>query len=102
MKQTKIYPGIHKDKHAGMTMVGNIIRDAWVYGLIPEHETCEGWTFDQVEQLYDKVTAAREPYGHLASHLSPELRERHARIYEAAVKQAREAGWNPELDEGDD
>jgi hypothetical protein len=102
MRQTKTYPGIHNDKHAGMTSVGTIIRDAWVFGLIPEEETCAGWTFDQVEQLYDKVSRAWEPFGHLVSRLPPELRERHSRIYEAAVRQAREMGWNPELDEDDD
>jgi hypothetical protein len=102
MRQTKTYPGIHNDKHAGMTSVGTIIRDAWVFGLIPEEETCAGWTFDQVEQLYDKVSRAWEPFGHLVSRLPPELRERHSRIYESAVQQAREMGWNPELDEGDD
>jgi len=102
VRQTKTYPGIHNDKHAGMTSVGTIIRDAWVFGLIPEEETCAGWTFDQVEQLYDKVSRAWEPYGHLVSRLPPEIRERHTRIYEAAVRQAREMGWNPELDEGDD
>ncbi len=102
MGPTKAYPGIHKDRHAGMTSIGNIIRDAWVFGLLPENETCEGWTLDRVEQLYDQVTTAWKPYGHLVSRLPPELRERHARIYDAAVKQAREAGWDPELDESDD
>jgi hypothetical protein len=32
--------------------------------------------------------------------LPEELRERHQRIYAAAVARARELGWNPEL--GDD
>jgi hypothetical protein len=41
------------------------------------------------------------PYGLLASRLPPELRERHARIYAAAVVRAREEGWNPELDDED-
>ena len=102
MRQTKVYPGIDFDEHAGMTPVGTIIRDAWVFGLIPERETCAGWSLDQVELLYDKVSRAWEPYGHLVSRLPPEIRERHTRIYEAAVRQAREMGWNPELDEGDD
>lgn len=101
MQPKKIYPGIHKDLYGGMTPTGNIIRDAWVFGILPEQETCEGWLVGGIEDLYDKVSAAWEPYGHLASRLPPELRERHRRIYEAAVARARELGWEPELDDGD-
>ncbi len=84
-----------------MTPTGNIVRDAWVFGIIPETETCAGWTLQRIEALYDKVTAAWEPSGHLASRLPPELRERHQRIYDAAVKRARAQGWDPELGEDD-
>jgi hypothetical protein len=93
------YQGIHKDT-AGLSPTGNIIRDAWVFGILPESETCEGWTLDRIEAVHEKVCAAWEPYGSLASLLPPELRERHGRIYAAAIQQAREQGWNPEL--GDD
>lgn len=96
------YVGILNDHYGGMTPTGTIIRDAWVFGLIPESETCEGWTMDRIQQLYDQVTAAWEPYGHLVSNLPPELRERHARIYEAAVRKARELGWNPDLSDEDE
>jgi len=99
--KSKIYEGIHKQAQGGMTPTANIIRDAWVFGLLPEEETCEGWTIQGIDALYDKVSVAWEPYGHLVSNLPPELRERHARIYDAAIVQARAAGWNPELDEGD-
>lgn len=37
-------------------------------------------------------------YGHLVSQLPTDLRERHARIYSAAVEQARSLGWNPDLE----
>ena len=37
-KPTK-YVGIHKDINGGMTTIGKIIRDAWVFELIPETET---------------------------------------------------------------
>jgi hypothetical protein len=84
-----------------MTSIGNIIRDAWVFGLLPEQETCEGWSYARIEALYDKVTRAWEPYGHLASNLPEELARNHARIYGAAVRYARARGWNPELDEDD-
>jgi hypothetical protein len=96
----KRYVGIHNDINGGMTDTGKIIRDAWVFGIIPETETCAGWTVQRIEALYDQVAAAWQPYGHLASRLPPELRERHARIYAAAVERARAEGWDPEL--GDD
>lgn len=83
-----------------MSPTGNIIRDAWVFGILPETETCEGWTLGSIEVIYGKVFDAWEPYGNIASQLPPELRERHARIYAAAVEQARKQGWNAEL--GDD
>lgn len=84
-----------------MNPTGNIIRDAWVFGILPETETCEGWTVQGVDDLYDKVTEAWLPYGHLVSRLPPELAEKHKRIYDEAIKNAREKGWNPELGEDD-
>jgi len=99
LDNTKRYVGIHHDNAGGMTSAGNIIRDAWVFGLLPEEETCAGWTHGQIDALYDKVAKAWEPYGHLASNLPDELRGRHARIYTAATRYAREHGWNPELDD---
>jgi hypothetical protein len=99
--KNKIYEGIDKQKGGAMTTTANIIRDAWVFGIIPEEQTCEGWTIQRIEDLYDKVTEAWRPYGHLASRLPPELRERHSRIYTAAIERARAAGWNPELGDND-
>lgn len=93
----KRYIGIDKDPTGAMNPTANVIRDAWVFGLIPETETCEGWTVQGIEALYDKVTNEWDKYGHLASRLPPELRERHRRIYDAAVARARELGWDPEL-----
>ena len=101
MPEQKSYVGIDKDINGGMTDTGKIIRDAWVFGLIPETETCAGWSYGRIEQLYDQVSKAWEPYGQLASKLPDDLRERHARIYATAVQGAREQGWNPELDDED-
>ncbi len=95
MKDRK-YSGIHNDPHGAMNSTGNIIRDAWVFGIIPESETCEGWTPQRVSDLYDKVTDAWEPYGHMVSQLPDDIRQRHERIYSEAIKQAREKGWNPD------
>jgi len=99
--KVKTYAGIDQDPKGAMNPTGNIIRDAWVFGLIPESETCAGWTVQGIDALYDKVTRAWEPYGHLVSNLPPELRERHEKIYQEAVKQARKKGWDPELGEDD-
>ncbi len=90
------YVGINNDRE-GFSPTGNIIRDAWVFGLLPETETCEGWTLDRLDILYEKVSEAWEPYGHLVSQLPPDLRERHVRIYDEAIRLAREHGWDPEL-----
>lgn len=98
--KNKVYEGIDKDPAGAMNPTGNIIRDAWVFGLIPESETCAGWTVQGIDALYDKVTKAWAPYGHIISNLPPELSERHKRIYDAAIANARKLGWDPEL--GDD
>ncbi len=90
------YAGIHNEPNGAMSRTGNIIRDAWVFELIPETQTCEGWSMGQIEALYDRVSQAWAPYGHMVSNLSPELRERHGRIYAEAIKNAREQGWDPE------
>ena len=101
MLRTTIYPGIDKDAYGGMTPIGHIIRDAWVFGLIPETETCVNWSHDRLEKLYDKVTESWRPYGHLASRLPEDLRERHERIYAEAIRRARQLGWSPELGDED-
>jgi hypothetical protein len=95
--QKKTYVGLDDDAYGGMTTTGNIVRDAQVFGFIPEEQTCAGWSVGAIQQLYDQVTDAWRPYGHLASRLPEELRERHGRIYAAAVVRAKELGWGPEL-----
>jgi hypothetical protein len=92
----KIYPGIDKDPKGAMNPTGNIIRDAWLFGLIPETETCAGWDVGRVVALYDKVTNEWDKYGHLASKLPPELAQKHREIYDAAITRARELGWDPD------
>ncbi len=89
------YVGIHQDTWGGMTPTGNIIRDAWLFGILDESEDCRGWTPRQLQELYDKVHQAWAPYGHLVSNLPPELQERHRRIYDEAVRRARALGWDP-------
>jgi hypothetical protein len=97
LKRDKTYVGLNADSYGGMTPTGTIIRDAKVFGLIAEEETCEGWPLSRIEALYDKVSEAWHPYGHLVSRLPPELRERHQRVYDAAISHARELGWSADL-----
>lgn len=97
LNQNKTYVGLDADQYGGMTSTGNIVRDARIFGLIPEDETCAGWPRGRIEELYDQVTEAWQPYGNLASRLPDALRERHHRLYAAAIARARELGWSAEL-----
>jgi len=92
------YVGIHNDLHGGMTAMGGIIKDAWVFGLIPETETGEGWQLAQIQMLHDRVAAEWDKYGLLVRNLPPELGERHSRIHTEAIERARELSWEPGLD----
>jgi hypothetical protein len=102
MKKPTTYIGIHNDLFGGMTAIGKIIRDAWVFGLVPETETCEGWNFAGIDALIDKVNAEWDKYGCLVSHLPADLAQRHQKIHAEAVRIAREAGWNGEFETDDE
>jgi len=97
----QIYCGIHNDHHGGMTRIGTIIRDAWVFGIIPESETCDNWTFAQLQVIHDKTQGEWDKYGCLASNLPEDLKKRHAEIHQRAMEKARSMGWDPELDDDD-
>lgn len=92
----KTYVGIYNDTHGGMTESGRIVRDAWVFGLIPETETCEGWLIQGLEDLWRRVNAEWEKYGFLVSNLPPDLQEKFYRIQKEAMARARAAGWDPD------
>ncbi|MDH5436325.1 MAG: hypothetical protein OEX83_06150 [Gammaproteobacteria bacterium] len=96
------YVGINNDVNGGMTTIGKLIRDAWVFELIEETETCEGWNFAGVDALLDKVNKEWDKYGCLVSHLPSDLFERHQRIHGEAVKLANEAGWSGETETEDE
>lgn len=96
------YVGIDKDVNGGMTTIGKIIRDAWVFGLLDESQTCEGWNLAGIDSLLQKVNVEWDKYGCLVSRLPEELFERHQRIHNAAVERARAAGWSGEVETGDE
>jgi membrane peptidoglycan carboxypeptidase len=97
----KLYVGVEKDTNAGLTHLGRMVRDAWVFGILPETETCAGWSGSEMQNLYEKVHAAWEPYAHLPSRLPDELQQRHTQIYAQAIVSAKNSGWNPELEDDD-
>jgi len=96
------YVGIDNDLNGGMTTIGKIIRDAWVFGLIPETQTCAGWNLAGVDALLQKVNAEWDKYGCLVSNLPQDLRERHEKIHGEAIARARAAGWSGELETDDE
>lgn len=94
------YAGLEAESQHGMTLTGRIIRDAWVFGILPEGDGFAGRSAGELQNLFEAVHKAWEAHGHLPSRLPPELAERHARIHAEAVARARAMGWTADL--GDD
>ena len=93
----KRYVGINNEDNFGMTESGRIIRDAWVFGLIPETETCEGWLMQGVDDLWRRVNEEWEKYGFQVNNLPDDLRERFMRIHTEALEKAKQGGWSPDM-----
>jgi hypothetical protein len=93
----RTYVGIHDDEYGGMTFLGGIVKDGWIFGVIPETESCAGWTYAALEALSSKVRDAWGRYGYRVDALPPDIREHHTRIHAAAIERARALGWDPEL-----
>ena len=96
------YIGVHNEVNGGMTTIGKIIRDAWVFGLVEETETCAGWNLAGIDALLDRVNNEWDKYGCLASKLPVELFEKHQRIHGKAIQDARAAGWSGEIETEDE
>ena len=102
MAKPKTYVGIDKDVNGGMTTIGKLIRDAWVFGIIEETETCENWNLGGIDSLLDKVNAEWDKYGCLVRNLPEDLFARHQRIHGEALEKARAAGWTGEHETDDE
>lgn len=102
MAKPDIYVGIDNDINGGMTTIGKLIRDARVFGIIDDTETCKGWNFAGIDSLLDKVNNEWDKYGCLVSHLPDDLRQRHEQIHGAAFKVAQAAGWCGEQETEDE
>ena len=97
---SETYVGFNNDHH-GITQLGRIVLDGWLFGFIPETEDCAGWDLGRMQLLMNKVEQEWDKYANLPSRLPAELRQRHMEIYDKAMAQAREKGWDPELGEGE-
>ncbi len=102
MPRPNTYVGIDNDIHGAMTSIGKIIRDAWVFELIPETQTCEGWNQGQIDALLRRVNTEWDKFGCLVSNLPPALRQRHQHIHDVAIASAKAAGWSGEQETHDD
>lgn len=102
MARADTYVGVENDIHGGMTAIAKVVRDAQVFGLISEDETCKGWNLAGIESLIQKVNAEWDKYGCLVSHLPQELAERHSRIHDQAIASAKAAGWSGEFETDDE
>ncbi|MDA8093884.1 MAG: hypothetical protein M0T84_08235 [Betaproteobacteria bacterium] len=94
------YAGFHQDKH-GITQLGRIVLDGWLFSLIPETEDCAGWEIGRIQALMEQVEREWDKYGNLPSRLPPALRQRHHDLYARATAAARVKGWDPELGDED-
>jgi hypothetical protein len=97
-KETPTYSGFNQDTH-GITMLGRLVLDGWLFGLIPREEDCAGWDLQRMQGLTSQVEAKWDEYGNLPSRLPDDLRARHAELYEWATERARNLGWDPTLAE---
>jgi len=96
------YAGVNNDINGGMTSIGKIIRDAKVFSLIEDNETCEGWDLGRIEALLDKVDKEWDKYSCLVSRLPEDLFERHQVIHNKAIEEARAKGWSGEVETDDE
>ena len=88
MSEKMRYEGFNQDAH-GMTMLGRIVLDAWLFGLLPRTEDCLGWDLQRMQKLMDQVNKCWDEHGNLPSRLPPELSQKHAELYEWATTRAR-------------
>ncbi len=98
----QVYAGIDNDYYGGMTRIGNMIKDAWMFGILPETEKCENWANNRLQVLNEQVTQEWDKYGCLVSNLPDDLRKRHREINDRAIEKARALGWDPTLDVDED
>jgi hypothetical protein len=95
------YAGIYNDEAGGLSRLGRIVMDAWVFEIIPSSETCAGWDAARMQALEQQVATAWAVYDNETSKLPDDLRMRHAMVYEHARMRGQDQGWDDNID-GDD
>lgn len=98
MSDKQTYPGYWQDGH-GITLLGRVVLDAWVFGFLPDDEDCAGWELSRMQLLMHRVENEWDRHGNLPSRLPEALAERHRQIYARAMKHASQQGWSAELQE---
>ena len=102
MAKPNTYIGLENEVSGGMTTIGKIIRDAKVFELIDENETCEGWNLAGIDALLEKVNNQWDKYGCMPSNLPKELALRHHKIHDEAIQKAKKSGWRGENETDDE
>lgn len=90
------YIGLDNDRDGGLTLLGRLVLDARLFGLIPDDETCAGWDRGRLQGLMEQVNAKWDQHGGIPSRLPDDLRSRHSAIYEQQMSRARAQGWDPD------
>ncbi len=98
----KKYAGLENDANGGMTPIGKLIRDAWVFNIIEKSETCTNWSYDMVSALSHKVDIEWDKYGCMVSNLPDDLKAKHLQIHNVAIKKAKNSGWTGEREINDE
>lgn len=102
MNKPNTYIGIDNEVDGGMTTIGKLIRDAKIFGLIEDSETCKGWNLAGIDSLLEKVNKQWDKYGCLASNLPKELALKHYKIHDEAIQKAKQSGWSGEQETDDE
>lgn len=98
MRESPTYCGFNQDTH-GLTVLGRVVLDAWLFDLLPRTEDCTDWDLQRMQLLMNQIEARWDSYGNLPSRLPAELQQRHTELYAWATERGRTRGWNPELGE---
>ena len=97
MSNKQGYVGLEIDlsQGDGITPIAKIVLDARLFGLIEDSQTCKGWPAGKIQELYDQVAKAWEPFGNLPSQLPDDLRKKHEQLYQPAITTTKQSGWDP-------
>ena len=82
-----------------MTNTGKLMRDAWVFGLLPEGQGLAGQNTVSLQMLADDVGTCWKQHGNCVNCLSRELRNHYTRIHAEAIRRAKASGWKQETED---